>query len=204
MSQKPESGQNRWIVLMVLMMGVGVLLLVFVLQTKDDEVKPLDSAAPLSAEATRLPVRKLSSDEILKWITDKMKQSNAKVGVVNVWATWCEPCRDEMPELAKYQKLGQAPLFLISADNDVDEPLVRTFLHEKGVEFASRLIKGDQQKFVETWQKLSSDDPARRWSMSLPATFLINASGQIISFNVGTTTAKALEILVKKNLGSTP
>ena len=129
-----------------------------------------------------------------------MKAANAKLGVVNIWATWCAPCRDEMPELAKYQKTGQAPLFLISADNELDEPLVISFLKEMGVGFESALIQGDQQTFIEKWQSLSSSDPAKQWSMTLPATFLVNDLGQVISFQVGTTTAVELTDLVKKTL----
>lgn len=200
MSQKPEPGPNRWIVLMSLCMGVGVLLLIFVLNTKDADEGPSSGAANLSDAATRLSLLKSNAPEIRKWIRDKMAADHARVGVVNIWATWCEPCRDEMPELAKYQKLKQAPLFLVSADNETDETVVRSFLADKGVDFESSLVRGDQQEFVESWQALSSKDPAHRWSMTLPATFLIDASGEVISFAVGTTTAADLAALVKKSL----
>ena len=213
MSQKPDLGSTLepkkspavLIVVGGLLLGVVVVLLLVVLRTKEGGGPrfPSDRAAEgaqLSAAAKTLDLKQLGSKEIQNWIAEKMKSSGSKIGVVNIWATWCEPCRDEMPELAKFQKEGIAPLFLISADNEIDEPIVRTFLSQKGVAFESSLIKGDQQEFIENWQKLSSKDPARQWSMSLPATFLVDTSGQVISFAVGTTTAAELSALVKKTL----
>lgn len=213
MSQKPDLGsqiapKNSPAVLIVvggLLVGLVVVLLLVALRTKEGGGLRFPSdrsgnGSKIAAAARKLDLKQFGSKEIQKWIAEKMKSSGSKVGVVNIWATWCEPCRDEMPELAKFQKEGTAPLFLISADNEIDEPIVRTFLSEKGVDFESSLIKGDQQEFIENWQKLSSQDPARQWSMSLPATFLVDPSGQVMSFAVGTTTATELTALVKKTL----
>ena len=156
---------------------------------------------PTNLSAERLVIHKTSSEEIQAWIAAEMKKSGAKVGVVNIWATWCEPCREEMPEFAKFQKSGLAPVFLISADSEADEAIIRSFLVEKGVGFESSLISGDQQKFIETWQSLSNADPMKRWSMSLPATFFVDATGKVRSFTVGGITAPELTGLVEKELG---
>jgi thiol-disulfide isomerase/thioredoxin len=205
MSQKTESGpkivanrSSKVIVMLSLAAGALIITLLFVLRAHEQRSEP--GGTDQTTAAARLGLNKMGSDEVQKWIAEKMKQDGAKVAVVNIWATWCEPCRAEMPELANYQKTKQAPLFLISADNEIDEPSVRSFLVESGVNFESSIVKGDQQEFVEKWQNLSSNDPARQWSMTLPATFLINASGQIISFHVGTSTAAELTLLVKKSL----
>ncbi len=92
---------------------------------------------------------------------------------------------------------------MISADNEADEDLVRSFLIETGVSFESALVKGDQQKFVEIWQELSSDDPNKRWSMGLPATFVIDSEGRVKSFMIGGTNERELIATVKKAMAST-
>ncbi len=210
MSQKTKSGQKgsldspNTIVIVSLIVGAIIIGLLFWLKTNKPVAGTSPGTGPTKAEtsavAEKLVLPKYNSGEIQKWIVSKMQSEGAKIGVVNVWATWCEPCRDEMPELATYQKTKQAPLFLISADNEVDEKEVRSFLVQSGVDFESALIKGDQQEFIEKWQSLSAKDPARQWSMTLPATFIINASGQILSFHVGTSTVAELTALVKKTL----
>lgn len=207
MSQKTKSGHKgsldspNAIVIVSLIVGAIIIgLLLYLRSNKSAHPANGSTQSETSAEAEKLGLPKYKTEEIQKWIASRMQVEGAKIGVVNVWATWCEPCRDEMPELAKYQKTKQAPLFLISADNEVDEKAVRSFLVQSGVDFESALIKGNQQEFIEKWQNLSSKDPARQWSMTLPATFLVNASGQILSFHVGTSTVAELTALVKKTL----
>lgn len=193
MSQKPSGGRASasYVIAGGLLIGIMIILALVYMRKTERE-------AP--SAATNLALQKLGDQEIQQWIVEKMQSEQAKIGIVNIWATWCEPCRAEMPELAKFQKTKQAPLFLISADGEVDEAGVRSFLVQSGVDFESVLIRGNQQEFVENWQRRSSKDLARQWSMTLPATFLVNASGQVISFAVGTSTAAELSDLVKKSL----
>jgi thiol-disulfide isomerase/thioredoxin len=181
-------------IVMVLLLATAILFAIAYLRHGEP------GSLPTSLAANGLVIHKTSSEEIQAWIASEMKKSGAKIGVVNIWATWCEPCREEMPEFAKFQKSGLAPVFLISADNEADEPIVRSFLIEKGVAFESSLIAGDQQKFVEKWQSLSSPDPSKQWSMSLPATFLVDAAGKVQSFTIGGITEPELSGLVKNAL----
>ncbi|CAN5572279.1 hypothetical protein BH10BDE1_BH10BDE1_34740 [soil metagenome] len=184
---------SLWIIA-ALIVGVAAVVATAYLRTGEK------GSIPTNFAAEKLIIHKITSEQIQSWIAAEMKKSGAKVGVVNIWATWCEPCRAEMPEFAKFQKTGSAPVFLISADNELDEPIVRSFLIEKGVSFETSLIAGDQQKFVETWQTLSNPEPAKQWAMSLPATFLVDASGKVKSFTIGEINTAELSGLVKKAL----
>lgn len=90
-----------------------------------------------------------------------------KVVLVNFWATWCEPCRDEMPALARLQQRLGAERFVVLAVN-VDEPesRIRRFMEQTPLPFAVLL------------------DPERRatkaWNVRvLPASFVIDAAGRI-------------------------
>lgn len=192
------------VILIVLSFTVGVLLLLGLLVLRTNERKSgaqyPPEASTFDEAARKLAVQKLSTEELETWIQASLAKSGSKVGVVNIWATWCEPCRTEMPEFVEFQKSGTAPVFLISADNESDEPLVRRFLAEKGAAFESALIRGDQQVFIERWQALSSKDPAKQWSMSLPVTFVVNAAGKVLSFHAAPTTAQELSLMVKNAL----
>lgn len=196
-----DKKQGSAIVMIVLSLTVGVLLLLGLLVLRTNERKagaqyPPD-ASTFDEASRKIPLQKRTTPDIETWIKEGLAKSGQKRGVVNIWATWCEPCRTEMPEFVEFQKSGEAAVFLISADNESDEALVRRFLAEKGADFESALIQGDQQAFIERWQELSSKDPSRRWSLGLPVTFIVNASGQILSFHAAPTTAKELSLMVK-------
>lgn len=90
-----------------------------------------------------------------------------KVVLLNVWATWCHPCRTEIPELraihAKYQTQG-LELIGVSVDTDGTDDAIRTFMR-------------DFQMTFPIWR-----DPDERVStqflvVGVPATFLIDRQG---------------------------
>ncbi|PMQ00957.1 MAG: thiol:disulfide interchange protein [Dictyoglomus sp. NZ13-RE01] len=68
--------------------------------------------------------------------THSLKQYKGSVILLNFWATWCPPCRAEIPILSKiyknYKKSG-FKIIAVSLDNDINK--VKAFLNENPVEF---------------------------------------------------------------------
>jgi len=63
--------------------------------------------------------------------------------VLNVWATWCEPCRREMPNLqALSEKLDPQHFAVLGLAQEGDNHLVREYLNDRGVSFANFLDEG--------------------------------------------------------------
>ena len=90
-----------------------------------------------------------------------------RVVLLNVWATWCHPCRDEIPELravhARYRDRG-LELIGVSVDTDGSDDAIRAFMREFEMSYP-------------VWR-----DPAERISaqflvLGVPATFLIDREG---------------------------
>lgn len=101
----------------------------------------------------------------------------AKATVLNVWATWCEPCREEFPDLVRlgheYSNRG-VRLVLVSGDFDTEKAAVDKFLADQGVDFATYIKSGDDMKFI------NSLNP--KWSGALPATFVYDGQGRLRDF----------------------
>src|SRR5437867_9588711 len=92
------------------------------------------TAAPGGAAASRAggALRLIDATGILALARD----GRARATLVNVWATWCEPCREEFPELVEAANAHRADgvrLVLVSTDFDEQVPDVRHFLESHGV-----------------------------------------------------------------------
>lgn len=134
----------------------------------------------------------------LEWIRSELASMPKEqgYGIVNFWATWCAPCRTEMPELVKLKKDADRTVLLISGDNTSDRALVTQFLEESSFFSDSSIVAGDQDLFLSQWRQYTDATPAKGWALSLPATYILDRNAQPVRLIVGQTTFEQLnEIL---------
>ncbi|MEO7520727.1 MAG: TlpA disulfide reductase family protein [Gemmatimonas sp.] len=90
-----------------------------------------------------------------------------KVVLLNVWATWCHPCRTEIPELqelhTKYASRGLAVIG-VSIDSESDEENIRQFMTEFGMTYP-------------VWRDPGERVSARFLVLGVPTTYLIDRGG---------------------------
>jgi thiol-disulfide isomerase/thioredoxin len=126
-----------------------------------------------------------------------LKRDNAKPLLVNYWATWCEPCREEFPDLVKIDAdYGPRGLDFIAVTLD-DLADIKT-----GVPKFLRQMKAQMPVYL---LNLSDPEPAIKlvdpaWSGALPATFLYNAKGEIVYKSLGRVKADELRAALDKVL----
>ena len=109
--------------------------------------------------------------------------------LVNLWATWCGPCREEMPLLqAAHDRHGEQVRFL-GVDVQDDPEAARWFLDELGVGYPHA---------VDTDGELLRDLGAR----GLPVTLAVDADGRVIERVMGQLTAEELQRLMDTLLES--
>jgi peroxiredoxin len=101
--------------------------------------------------------------------------------VLNFWATWCEPCRTEMPLLqSRYEAGRSAGLRILAINFDEPEPQVRSFVDELGLTFDILLDPG---AYVQDLYRVRG----------YPTTFFVDARGVIRGHKVGAMEASELE-----------
>ena len=90
-----------------------------------------------------------------------------KVVLINFWATWCEPCRQEMPSIQRLsEKLSGKPFVVLAVNVDEPEARVRNFLNDTRFDLPVLL---DANKAV-----------TRQWGARLlPVTFIVGPDGRV-------------------------
>ena len=102
-------------------------------------------------------------------------QWKGRVILVNLWATWCAPCRREMPELARLQKelgSGQFEVVAISVDR-------------KGAEASAAFLKETGADNLKLYIEPSSAIVNSLQAIGLPATLLLDRKGNEIGRLLG-------------------
>jgi thiol-disulfide isomerase/thioredoxin len=121
---------------------------------------------------------------------------NGKPLLVNFWATWCDPCRDEFPDLVKISNdySGKIDFITVSLDDFDDlKVAVPSFLAKMKAKMPAYLLKTDDEETLIG--EISSD-----WQGGLPFTLLYNSEGKITYTRQGTIKAEILRKEIDKNL----
>lgn len=108
-------------------------------------------------------------------------KANGKPLLINFWATWCVPCREEFPDLVKIDAAyrGKIDFFTVSLDfvEEINRDVPK-FLSEMKAEMPSYLLVSEDESTL-----ISSI--AKDWSGGLPFTILYNEKGEIAYFKQG-------------------
>src|SRR6266699_2743247 len=120
-----------------------------------------------------------------KWT---LKEQRGKVVVVNFWATWCPPCRKEMPDLETLYKQFKDQGLVILAISDEDAGKVAPFIAEQKVTYPILLDPG--RKVNELFQ-----------IEGIPKTFVYDRGGKLVAQSIDMRTRRQfLEMLAQAGL----
>jgi thiol-disulfide isomerase/thioredoxin len=130
-----------------------------------------------------------------------VQQYRGKPLLINFWATWCEPCRDEYPmlnELAKEYAPKGLHVVGVNSDQDGDLILMRRFMARYKPVFPNyRKKPGKPEDEAEFNQAVLPD-----WRGELPASFLYDKDGRLIGHFFGARDRATYEAVIRELLGS--
>ena len=97
----------------------------------------------------------------------RLEDYRGKVVLINFWATWCEPCREEMPSMNRLRaSLAGRPFDVLAVNLAESEPRIRRFMEQVPLDFAVLMDRDSAA--------------AKRWQARLlPVSFLLGPDGRI-------------------------
>jgi thiol-disulfide isomerase/thioredoxin len=138
---------------------------------------------PSAAQAPAIVVTQLDDAGLLKTL-----KPGSKPLLVNFWATWCDPCREEFPDLVKIdtQYKDRVDFITVTLDDPGDiKTAVPKFLSEmKATMPAYLLVSADESVIIP---KIAKD-----WTGGLPFTVLYSPNGDVAYFRQGKVDVPAL------------
>jgi len=103
-------------------------------------------------------------------------QYKGKVVFLNLWATWCGPCRYEMPSIQSLYRSMEGKdkivFIMLSVDKDENRSKVARYIQDKEFSFPAYMPSGNLPTILQE-------------VTSIPTTFIISADGKVVSRKVG-------------------
>jgi thiol-disulfide isomerase/thioredoxin len=168
---------------LTLIFVIGVSIFFITCRSKKAEIKRVQGLPPV--EQITIPQ-----------LQELIKSNQGKITVVNFWASWCQPCKDEMPSLVKLQNKYEDELHvLLLAIDEVSlvDSIIRPLLQKSGVDFISYIKEEGNDE-----EAINAMNP--EWSGPLPTTFIYDEEGNQVEMLIGEQPFERFEAAVKKHL----
>jgi len=157
-------------------------------------------ASQLAAQTTGAPAAapdpKITQIDIVG--LKRLIKPNGKPVLINFWATWCDPCREEYPDLVKIddQYKGKIDFLTVSLDEATEKDTsIPKFLIEMKAEMPAYLL-------VTPNEEAAMAVVSRDWSGGLPFTILIDSKGGVIYSRQGKVKIDVLKAALEKSVGA--
>jgi thiol-disulfide isomerase/thioredoxin len=126
-------------------------------------------------------------------LQQRIARHKGKVVIVNLWATWCKPCVEELPDLARFIAITSRVGAMIGVSLDDEETADQTVppvLRQHRVEYPVLVVKQNLDQFADRFDK--------EWRGEVPRFYLYDKSGKRVKAWSGKTSYATLEAEVKR------
>lgn len=176
--------------------AIGWLVVLFLFVQADGQTKRRVTPKP---DTAKTPASKADEPAVKVTLVDeagfrKLLIPNGKPLMINFWATWCDPCREEFPDLVKFDNEFKGKIDFITVSLDDPDDIATTvpkFLASMKADMPAYLLKAADESAV-----ISS--VSRDWRGGMPFTVLYAPNGNRAYFREGKVVLETLRGEVNK------
>jgi thiol-disulfide isomerase/thioredoxin len=99
--------------------------------------------------------------------SDSLARYHGRVVLLNLWATWCPPCQEEMPALERFARENAGKVVVLGVDEGESAAAAGTYAREHGVTFP--ILVDEQQQYGRTYR-----------GIGLPTSVIVGRDGRIV------------------------
>lgn len=131
-------------------------------------------------EVENMKLKDINGNEV------SMAEFKGKRVYVNFWATWCEPCKDELQDIEKlYQETKDTDLVIVTVVMDGTEESIKDYLSKNKYDFKVLL---DSDGRISDYNNIEE----------IPSSYFINTNGEVVSKRVGQMTLEQMKSEIEK------
>ena len=120
---------------------------------------------------------------------DSLARHRGQVVLMNLWATWCTPCREEMPALQRFSREYKGKVVVIGVDQGEASSVAAAFARDRGVTFP--ILVDEQQQYGRAYQ-----------GIGLPTSVIVARDGHVVKGVDGPMTLEQMRDAVAPALAS--
>ncbi len=167
-------------------------------QSMSSQVSPPAPAGPADMVVSASSLGESSTQKLIdfSWKDNEGKvhklsdEAKGKIVIVNFWATWCPPCRREIPEIVEFAR-DNKDVYIIGVARERDDATakegVTKFAEKSGINYINVTSSAELQaeKIAASYANIASMD-------AIPVSIIFNKSGNHVSTIIGGTTKQKL------------
>ena len=189
-----KKNDNTVILILILGLVVFALYSVYNHHKVANQPPPAKTSTDISTSSSRAVKGELAPEIVLQDLqgqTVKMSDYRGKVVILNFWASWCSPCKSEMPELDKaaqeFASGSDAVLLTVNMTDGTRETIDKARQYVDGNKFSLPVLLDTEGKAAQAYN-----------ITSIPTTFIIDKQGVLNQYFSGPTTRDALNNYVNQ------
>ncbi|MDG4847166.1 redoxin domain-containing protein [Peribacillus frigoritolerans] len=145
-------------------------------ESKGDDEKDALGGLKIGAKAPNFSLKTLDGKQV------ELSDYEGKKVMLNFWATWCPPCKKEMPDMEKYTQQAGDDVVVLAVNIDPEND-VQAFVEDNGITFTIPLDSQSAKNPVNERYKI----------LSIPTTYFIDKKGIIRNKVISAMTLKDME-----------